>query len=178
MSSKITRLRNLGFFFWGHIKNKIWDVPRPQQPITIWQLSSPTVRKCRNMPAVLIQTLLMIWSTDADNDKMLLNIYFPMNSVIIDKLALNLVDIYLDKMLVILCKSLLCFAKIWQIDYSKITKIWFLKFCKFKSKIKYISLSFQPISTILISKSELKYVLSNIKEILRIKRKAFFLLLI
>ena len=32
--------------------DKIWGVPQPQQPITIWQPSAITVRECRNMPAV------------------------------------------------------------------------------------------------------------------------------
>ena len=58
-----------------------------------------------------------------------------MTSVIIDQSALNLVDIRLDNVLKILCKLLLCFAKIGKIDHSKITKIWLVKFCKFKFKM-------------------------------------------
>ena len=48
------------------------------------------------MLAVLMQTHLMLWS---DHDKTLSNFPFPVNSVIIDQLALTLVDIYLDYML-------------------------------------------------------------------------------
>ena len=50
----------------------------------------------------------MVWSTDAGDAKVLLDISFPMNYVIIDQLAWNLVDICLDNMLQILCK--LCYA--------------------------------------------------------------------
>ena len=71
----------------------------------------------------------MVWSIDADDDKMLLNIPFPTNSVVTDQLALNLVEIYLDNTLMILCESFLYFAKIGKIDYSKITKNWLVKFC-------------------------------------------------
>ena len=68
---------------------------------------------------------LMAWSSDVYDAIMLLAIPFPMNCVIIDQLALNLVDICLDYTLqILLWKSLLCFAKIgMKIDYSKITKI-------------------------------------------------------
>ena len=37
-----SRLSNLGFFFQGYIKNNIWDVPEPQQPITFRHLSATT----------------------------------------------------------------------------------------------------------------------------------------
>ena len=40
-----------------------------------------------------------------------------MNYVIVDQIALNLVNICLDNMLQGLCKSLPCFAKIGKIDY-------------------------------------------------------------
>ena len=43
--------------------------------------------------------------------------------VLIDQLALNLVDIFLDNTLQILCKSRFCFAKSEKIDYSKNAKI-------------------------------------------------------
>ena len=46
---------DLGFFYWGCIKNKIWDVTQSQQPDTIKQLSPKVRRECRNMPAILIQ---------------------------------------------------------------------------------------------------------------------------
>ena len=55
--------------------------------------------------------------------KMLLDIPFPMNYVIIDQLALNLVDTFLDNTLHILCKSLLCLEKIEKIDLPKTVKI-------------------------------------------------------
>ena len=73
------------------------------------------------MPAVF--TPLLVWSTDADDAKILLDISFPMNYEIIDQLALNLIDICLGNTLQILCKSLLCFAKIGKTEYSKISKI-------------------------------------------------------
>ena len=73
--------------------------------------------------------------TDADDAKMLLDIPFPMSQVITDQLAFNLVDSCLDITLQILCNSLLCLAKIGKIDdYSKIAKIWPVKFCMFKFK--------------------------------------------
>ena len=83
----------------------------------------------------------MVSSTDSDDAKMLLalDIPFPMNYVIIGQLALNLVDICLDNKLQILCKSLLCFAKIWKIDWSKSAKIWLVKFCMFNFKIVYLA---------------------------------------
>ena len=58
----------------------------------------------------------MVWSTDTDDAKMLLDIPLPMNYVMIDQLALNLLDICLDHTLQLLYKSLLCFAKIGKID--------------------------------------------------------------
>ena len=76
----------------------IWDVSQSQQPITIWQFSEITVRECRNMLAVLIQNASVGMATSSDDAKML-NIPFPMNHVIIDPLALNLIDICLDNML-------------------------------------------------------------------------------
>ena len=60
-----------------------------------------------------------------------------MNYVIIDQFTLNLVDICLDNTLQILCKLLLCFAKIGNIDYSKIAKTWIVTFCIFNFKIVY-----------------------------------------
>ena len=56
----------------------------------------------------------MVWSSDVDDAKMLLDIPFPMSQVITDQLAFNLVDICLDNTLQILCNSLLCFAKNWE----------------------------------------------------------------
>ena len=41
----------------------------------------------------------MVWSTGADDAKMLLGIPFPMNQVITDQLAFNLVDICIDNIL-------------------------------------------------------------------------------
>ena len=46
---------DLEFFLQEYFKNKIWDLPQQQQPITVWQLSATTMTECRNMPAVLIQ---------------------------------------------------------------------------------------------------------------------------
>ena len=52
------------------------------------------------MLAVLIQKAFVGMATSSDDAKMLLNIPFPMNHVIIDPLALNLVDICLDNTLI------------------------------------------------------------------------------
>ena len=79
------------------------------QPITIWAISVTTVQKYVGR----FITKRICWrSTDSDDAKMLLEISFPLNCVIIDQLALNLVDICFDNMLQISCKSLLCLAKI------------------------------------------------------------------
>ena len=59
----------------------------------------------------------MVWSTDAEDVIMLLDIQSPENSVLNDQLALNLVDTCLDNTPQILYKSVLCFAKSWKIDY-------------------------------------------------------------
>ena len=82
----------------------------------------------------------MVWLTDSDDAKMLLDIPFPMKYVIIDQSALNLVDICLDNKLQILCKSLLCFAKIGKIDHSEIAKIWLVNFSMFNFKTAYFAL--------------------------------------
>ena len=78
----------------------------------------------------------MMWSTDADDVKMLLDIPFPMNHVIIDQLALTLVDIFLNNKLQTLCKSLLCFEKIEKIDWSK---NWLVKFRILYFKTAYLA---------------------------------------
>ena len=49
MAPKITRPSNLEFFCWGYIRNKIWDPPQPQEPITIQYFSATVVRECRNV---------------------------------------------------------------------------------------------------------------------------------
>ena len=54
---------------------------------------------------------LKVWSTDSEDFKMI--------NVRNNQLNLNLVYICLDTTLQMLCKSLLCFAKIWRIDYTK-----------------------------------------------------------
>ena len=108
---------------------------------------------------------------------MLLDIPFPMNYVIIDQLALNLVDICLANALYMLCKFLLCFQKFVRLTNQKSPKFGLQKFEGSASK-QYISLSVQGISTTLISKSKLGYVLFNIKELLKIKQKTAVLLLI
>ena len=51
------------------------------------------------MLAVLIQNAFVGMATSSDDAIMLLNIPFPMNHVIIDPLALNLIDICLDNTL-------------------------------------------------------------------------------
>ena len=54
----------------------------------------------------------MLWSNDADN--------YVIIDPIIDQLALNLVQICLDNTLQILYKSsVLCFAKVGNIDYTQ-----------------------------------------------------------
>ena len=83
----------------------------------------------------------MVWLTNAewDDAKMLLDIPFPMNYLVIDQLALNLVGICLDKTLQISCKLLPSFVKIEKIDYSKIAKIWLVKFCMFNFRLAYFT---------------------------------------
>ena len=48
----------------------------------------------------------MVWSTDVDDAKMFLDIPFRMNYVLINQLALNLVDTCVDITLQILCIAL------------------------------------------------------------------------
>ena len=106
MASKITRLSSLGLFLSRIHKNMIWEKPQPQHPVFIQQLS---VRECR-LPVVLVRNAhLMAWSTDSEDAKVWLDTPSPMDNVMNDQLALNLVDICLDNMKV-LCKSLLCLA--------------------------------------------------------------------
>ena len=45
------------------------------------------------------KTHLMVWPTDADDAKMLLEVPFPMNYVTLNQLALHLTDICLDNTL-------------------------------------------------------------------------------
>ena len=111
----------------------------------------------------------MVWSTNADDVKMLLDIPFSMNYVTIDQLALHLVDIFL-----LLCKSLLCFEKIEKLDT---TKIWLVKFCMFNFKIAYFTQLLTDFSNLDLN-TNLRYVLSKIKKVLKIKQKTFVLLLI
>ena len=51
-----TRSQDLAIydFSLGILQNKIWDVPQPQQPVTIQQPSAMIVRESRNMTAILI----------------------------------------------------------------------------------------------------------------------------
>ena len=72
----------------------------------------------------------MVW--DTDDAKMLLDIPFPMNYVLIEQLSLNLGDVCLDNTLQMLCKSLLCFAKFGKIDYTQILKKLACKIFNFK----------------------------------------------
>ena len=81
----------------------------------------------------------MVWSTDANDAKMLLDIPVRMNYIIIDQLALNLVDFCFDNTLQILFESFLCFAKVGETDYSEIAKILLVKFCMFNFKIVYLT---------------------------------------
>ena len=55
-----------------------------------------SAKEYRNAPAVLLQNVLMAWSTD---EKMLLDIPSAKNIASNDQLALNLVDICVDKTL-------------------------------------------------------------------------------
>ena len=90
----------------------------------------------------------MVLSVNAGDARMLLEIPFSTNYVIVDQLALNLVDICPDNTPQISCKSLLCFAKIGNIDYSKIPKIWLVKFCMFNFKIAYLAEFSQDFNTL------------------------------
>ena len=65
---------------------------------------------------------LMVWSTDAEDAKMLLDILFSIDYVIVGQLGLNLVNICLDNTLQIFCKSFLCLPRISKIDHSKSPK--------------------------------------------------------
>ena len=58
----------------------------------------------------------MASSTDEENAKMLLSIPFPINNIMNNRLALNLIDICFDKMVQMLCKD-------WKIVHSKLAKI-------------------------------------------------------
>ena len=83
------------------------------------------------MSTNLIKTYLLVWSANAYDDKMLLDIPVPMNYVMIDQLALSLAGFCLDNMLQISSKLLLCFAKIVKI----------LKYHQFLAcKISYVQL--------------------------------------
>ena len=53
----------------------------------------------RSMPGVLIQTHLLVWSTNPEDARMLQDITFSINRVIIDQLVFNLVDICFDNTL-------------------------------------------------------------------------------
>ena len=65
----------------------------------------------------------MVWSTDEEDARMLLNM-----NVIDNQFILKLNNISLNNTRQILCKLLLCFAKILKIDHSKIAEIWSVKF--------------------------------------------------
>ena len=58
-----------------------------------------------------------------EDARMLLDILSPINNFTNDQQTLKLVDMCFD-MPQTLCNSLLCFVKIWKIDYSKIADIW------------------------------------------------------
>ena len=47
----------LDFFVWGHIKQKIWDVPRNQQPANLNQLRAAIIRQFAALPRDMIQRL-------------------------------------------------------------------------------------------------------------------------
>ena len=70
----------------------------------------------------------MSWLTDEEDATMLLDITFTMNTVKNIQVTFKLVDICSDNMLQMLCKSLLCFAKIWKIGCSKNAFIGLVKF--------------------------------------------------
>ena len=64
----------------------------------------------------------MIWSTDEEDAKMLLDIPSPMNNVISDPFTLELTDISLNNTRQKLCK-LQCFVKILKTEQPKVDKI-------------------------------------------------------
>ena len=96
----LPNLANLGIFFQGYIKNKMY-LNYNSQSLSCNFLQQHL--ECRNMLTVLIRNRFEVWSTDADDAKMLLDIPFPMSQVITDQLAFNSVNICLDNMLQILC---------------------------------------------------------------------------
>ena len=57
------------------------------------------MRVCKNILAVLVQNTFVGTATAPDDVKMLLDISFPMNHVIIDQLALTLINICLENTL-------------------------------------------------------------------------------
>ena len=95
MASRITKLSNLGFFFLGHIRIKIWDVYQPQQPIIVQQLSATIVEDCRNMPVFLLQNAFNDMVNRYRKCQNAAGIPSPLNNVINDQLASNLVYICL-----------------------------------------------------------------------------------
>ena len=118
----------------------------------------------------------MVWSIHADDAKMLLDIPFPMNYVTIDQLALNLIYVCLHNTLQILWKSFLCFTEIGKIDYSKIAKIWLVKFCMFNFEKVYLTQLLTDFKNLYL-KISVAICLSKIKEILKIRQKTFVLFL-
>ena len=110
----------------------------------------------------------MVWLIYPDNAKMLLDTPFQMNYILINQLASNSVDIYLNNTLQKLCKSLLCFAKIGRLTAQN-HQIWLVKFCMFNFKI---------VDLAQFSTGFNNLALSNMKEIMKIKQKTFVLLLI
>ena len=40
----------IDFFLWGYLKQKIWGVPRNQQPTTCGQLGAAIIRESQNVP--------------------------------------------------------------------------------------------------------------------------------
>ena len=69
----------------------------------------------------------MVWSTAVEDAIMPLDISSPANAIN-NQSAFKLVDVCLDNKLHISRKSLLRFAEVWKIDYSKTAKIWLVKF--------------------------------------------------
>ena len=70
----------------------------------------------------------MAWSIDEEDATMLRgDTPSPMNDDINDQFTSKIIEICFDNPLQMLCISLLCFANIGKIDYSKIVEIWLAK---------------------------------------------------
>ena len=55
LASTITRSIVMDCFIWGYLKQKIWNVPRTQQPQNTADLQASIIKKCANVPGDVIE---------------------------------------------------------------------------------------------------------------------------